>query len=67
MTHALPRGVRPLTSPSGDGEGLLSSSTVYVSTSGEKVLRAPRVRSGVSRHLGDMRMAGHTGGWLGDL
>jgi hypothetical protein len=66
MTHALPRGIRSLASPSGDCEGLLPSPAVYVSISGEKVLRAPRVRSRVSRHLGDMRMAGHTGGWLGD-
>jgi hypothetical protein len=48
MTHALPRSIRLLTSPLGDGEGLLLSSTVYISTSGKKVLRAPCIRSGVS-------------------
>jgi hypothetical protein len=49
MTHALPRGIRPLALLlSRRGEGLLPCSAVYVSTSGEKVLRAPRVRSGVS-------------------
>jgi hypothetical protein len=66
MTHALPRGIRLLASPSGDCEGLLPSPAVYVSISSKKVLRAPRVRSRVSQHLSDMQIAGHTGGWLGD-
>lgn len=66
MTHALPRGIRLSTSPFSDDESLLPCSAVYVSTSGEKVLRAPTVRSTVSRHLGNMPVAGYAGGWKGN-
>lgn len=60
MTHALPRGISLLAPLLRQiGEGLLPCPAVYVSTSSEKVLRAPRDGSTLSIDFGAM-----WDGWL---